>query len=136
MPVLRRLLRLLSEPPPDAAGAEGFRGFLQGERVGARRAGSRQIVSASLAILSHVGAAPHLPAGIFSPLNGEKGLTATPAPLLRLQTPATGRRLFSPRHYTVTTRGEMPGRAMRRGAGVWSLFENQAWDALEESRSR
>jgi len=55
-----------------------------------------------------VGAAPHLPAGIFSPLNGEKGLAATPAPFYNAENWRKHRRgPLSPR-----LRGEMPGRAM------------------------
>ncbi|RWQ46447.1 MAG: hypothetical protein EOS82_22180, partial [Mesorhizobium sp.] len=59
-----------------------------------------------------VGAAPHLPAGIFSPYrNGEKGLAATLAPFLRRFRLAKSfaKASFLP----VTIRGEMPGRAMR-----------------------
>ncbi|TPJ36763.1 hypothetical protein FJ418_00295 [Mesorhizobium sp. B2-8-3] len=58
------------------------------------------------------GAAPHLPASIFSPLNGEKGPAAMPAPICNVDDWRKRRRsLLSPR-----VRGEMPGRAMRGSA--------------------
>ncbi|MET3592339.1 hypothetical protein ABID26_001723 [Mesorhizobium shonense] len=67
-------------------------------------------------LLIEAGAAPHLPAGIFSPWNGEKGLAAAPAPSCDFRDGETvGASVFLP----VTIRGEMPGRAMRGGADVW-----------------
>ncbi|TPL94238.1 hypothetical protein FJ948_08365 [Mesorhizobium sp. B2-3-12] len=62
------------------------------------------------------GAAPHLPAGIFSPYSdgekGDVGLGARSATQPIGESPAKA--LFLP----VTIRGEMPGRAMRGGAGL------------------
>ncbi|RVD34961.1 MAG: hypothetical protein EOS30_27240 [Mesorhizobium sp.] len=55
-----------------------------------------------------VGAAPHLPAGILSPLTGRGRLSSPVSPIAG----GSGWPL-SPR-----LRGEMPGRAMRGGADV------------------
>ncbi|RWK52690.1 MAG: hypothetical protein EOR48_23520 [Mesorhizobium sp.] len=59
-----------------------------------------------------VGAAPHPPAGTFSPYSdGVKGIAATSRPFLQRRQLAkiVGDGVFLP----VTIRGEMPGRAMR-----------------------
>ncbi|TIW97047.1 MAG: hypothetical protein E5V45_17580 [Mesorhizobium sp.] len=73
--------------------------------------------------IGNVGAAPHPPAGAFSPYSdGEKGVAATSALILqrwRLAKPGRGG-VFLP----VTIRGEMPGRAMRGGANL-SVVVNQ-----------
>ncbi|TIM03960.1 MAG: hypothetical protein E5Y67_34055, partial [Mesorhizobium sp.] len=62
-----------------------------------------------------VGAAPHPPAGTFSPYrDGEKGLARPSAPFTQRWRLAksSAKSSFLP----VTIRGEMPGRAMRGGA--------------------
>ncbi|RWC15356.1 MAG: hypothetical protein EOS63_28675 [Mesorhizobium sp.] len=69
--------------------------------------------------MSNAGAAPHLPAGIFSPLNGEKGAVAGGFANRQRRRKERRRRgqPLSPR-----SRGEMPGRAMRGGASVWNCL--------------
>ncbi|RUW87571.1 hypothetical protein EOA19_33435 [Mesorhizobium sp. M7A.F.Ca.US.010.02.1.1] len=65
----------------------------------------------------NVSAAPHLPAGIFSPYSdGEKELAATSATLL--QTQEIGEILCEGVLLPVTIRGEVPGRAMRGSANL------------------
>ncbi|RWK55826.1 MAG: hypothetical protein EOR48_10580 [Mesorhizobium sp.] len=62
-----------------------------------------------------VGAAPHLPAGIFSPLTGRRGWPQPWHPSCNARdwrNPLRG--VFLP----VTIRGEMPGSAMRGGANL------------------
>ncbi|RWO35914.1 MAG: hypothetical protein EOS08_02590 [Mesorhizobium sp.] len=66
--------------------------------------------------MAEVGAAPHLPAGIFSPYrDGEKGLAATWAPFsATLEIGEIVREgLFLP----VPIRGEMPGSTLRSCCG-------------------
>ncbi|RWP27323.1 MAG: hypothetical protein EOR02_23385 [Mesorhizobium sp.] len=66
--------------------------------------------------MAEVGAAPHLPAGIFSPYrDGEKGLAATLAHFLQRWKLAKS---FAMCLLPVTIRGEMPGRAMRASANL------------------
>jgi len=73
--------------------------------------------------LVNVGAAPHLPAGIFSPLNGEKEDVAGGFANRQRGKKERQRRgqPLSPRE-----RGEMPGRAMRGGAGFWNCLGDEA----------
>ncbi|TGS11232.1 hypothetical protein EN852_022945 [Mesorhizobium sp. M2E.F.Ca.ET.209.01.1.1] len=73
--------------------------------------------------LVNVGAAPHLPAGIFSPLNGEKEDVAGGFANRQRGKKERQRRgqPLSPR-----SRGEMPGRAMRGGAGFWNCLGDEA----------
>ncbi|PAQ09888.1 hypothetical protein CIT26_10640 [Mesorhizobium temperatum] len=69
---------------------------------------------------SKVGAAPHPPAGTFSPYSdGEKGLAAASARFLKRWRLAKSlcEGVFLP----VTIRGEMPGRAMRGSANLKRL---------------
>ncbi|RVD36287.1 hypothetical protein EN742_22975 [Mesorhizobium sp. M4A.F.Ca.ET.020.02.1.1] len=79
-----------------------------------RRASDSQLLHA-FGDISNVGAAPHPPAGTFSPYSDrEKVLAATLAHILqrwRLTKPSATA-VFLP----VTIRGEMPGRAMRGSA--------------------
>ncbi|CDX16491.1 hypothetical protein MPL3356_220085 [Mesorhizobium plurifarium] len=57
---------------------------------------------------ANAGAAPHLPAGIFSPWNGEKGAVAGVSPIANVARKAPRLRTApSPRHYT--------GRSARQG---------------------
>ncbi|RWE16193.1 MAG: hypothetical protein EOS76_21195, partial [Mesorhizobium sp.] len=66
------------------------------------------------------GAAPHLPTGIFSPLNGEKGPSSRLSPIVSLAERAgVAASLFLP-----VLRGEMPGRAMRGSADAEKVHSN------------
>jgi len=63
----------------------------------------------------NVSAAPHLPAGIFSPYSdGEKGLGRSAGTLSA--TLVIGETIGASVFLPVTIRGEMPGRAMRGSA--------------------
>ncbi|TIQ31546.1 MAG: hypothetical protein E5X48_27380 [Mesorhizobium sp.] len=64
-----------------------------------------------------------MPAGIFSPLNGEKGAVAGGF-ANRQRCKKERQRRGQPLSHR--SRGEMPGRAMRGGAGVWNCLGDKA----------
>ncbi|TGR63742.1 hypothetical protein EN837_26450, partial [bacterium M00.F.Ca.ET.194.01.1.1] len=75
--------------------------------------------------MSQARAAPHLPAGILSPYSdGERG--AVTADFANHQRPKRRRRGRGQPFLPVTMRGEMPGRAMRGGAGVSEMLTSRS----------
>src|SRR6266540_4045577 len=95
-----------------------------------------------LRAIASVGAAPHPPAGTFSPYrDGEKGLAATLGTLSAML--EIGEILCEGVFLPVTIRGEMPGRAMRGGAEIDNWPFNMSWlpsfvrsDCLPQTRAK